>query len=258
MYYLQRATPRPEDHVASATLAPALVGDVVHLVRLRHPGHQLPGRARRWSATSWKFVYGGSATDEAIFTVNASQFASARGDPSSSLGNATDAVINVLGTGSFTAAVNFTGNVNASSLLWNFESAATFNAQRTWEGTILGPSLTLTTGGNVDGGVYVQNFTQGGEVHDKYFGGGVPETSSTPSSSPAVPLPPASTGRRHCSPASPPAKLLRARRRVGPGRAKPYTDSPHPCGSRLASAHDQRNQRHDRSVGGVGGVEGRA
>jgi choice-of-anchor A domain-containing protein len=133
------------------------------------------GTSASISNNSLNFNYTGSSTGEVVFTVAASQFSQA-GSISFSLGTATSEVINVTGTGSYTSSANFTGSINStpSSLIWNFASAAAFTTSTTWEGTVLGPGLSLTTGNNVDGSVYVKNFSQGGEVHGDYFSGAVP------------------------------------------------------------------------------------
>lgn len=161
------------------TVASSLLSDLSHAMNSASAAFAMLATsgntsASRDSSNRVAFSYTGGSTSQAVFNISASLLNGAS-EISFNLGSAKTAIINVslAGSSSYSESANFTGDVNnhAGNLLWNFVGTASFNAGTTWEGTILGNNLSLTTGNNVDGGVYVKNFTQGGEVHDKYFTG---------------------------------------------------------------------------------------
>lgn len=103
--------------------------------------------------------------------------------------------------------LNWTVNANAQAalgqnVLWNFGNTAdlTLNLGSRWVGSILGPRVNLSNVTAIEGGVFVRDFTQRGEVHHPLsssvntlvpaFGGGtiVPEPAALGLLAPAVAL----------------------------------------------------------------------
>lgn len=138
------------------------------------------------------FAYSGSSASEIVFDIPGSELSSLNGIQIN-LGKASTAVINVLGTGNYSvgSAFNFQGLSSCiyTSVLWNFNSAASFTTSNEWAGSVLGPNLTFRAGQDVDGSVYVSNFIQGSnaEVHSDLFGGALPPSPASPT--PVAPLP---------------------------------------------------------------------
>lgn len=142
------------------------------------------------NGTDLSFTYSGAATSLAVFNVTLAQLTSVTDRIDFSLGNAASAVINVTGTGSGSLNANLTFSSIATSLIWNFVDASSFTLNRTLEGSVIGDSLSLTLqNSNVDGGVYVSNLYQYGEIHSKLFAGAKPTIPSGGVQAPAVPLP---------------------------------------------------------------------
>lgn len=137
-----------------------------------------------------------AAGKTAVFQLNASQLGLNNLEFSFNLGSATSAIINVIGGSTLNPSPgHFLGSwqVLAPRLMWNFADATTLNLQSTWVGSILGPGLTVNSNNqNIEGGVYVMNFNQTGEVHSHPFGGPLPPD---PSPGPnVIPLPSALMG----------------------------------------------------------------
>lgn len=139
------------------------------------------------------FTAGSAAAGKtAVFQLNASQLARNNLEFSFNLGNATAAIINVIGGSTLNPSPgNFLGNWQtlAPRLMWNFADATTLNLRSTWVGSILGPNLTLNSNNqNVEGGVYVMNFNQTGEVHNHLFRGPLPPADPSPGPN-VIPIP---------------------------------------------------------------------
>ena len=94
---------------------------------------------------------------------------------------ATTIVINV--TGSFTegGGENFNGNTFLNEhVIWNFEDATNVNVKG-WHGAVLAGDATVTNNSAMEGFLYAENFTGGGELHDFPFQGNVPGAVPEPS-----------------------------------------------------------------------------
>jgi len=119
-----------------------------------------------------------AAGKAAIFTLAASELSRNNLSFAFNLGSATSAIINVVGGASLNPNQgNFNGasGALASKVLWNFASATSLSLKSNWYGTILGPNLSVNMNNqNIDGGVYVRNLTQTGELHDFRFVGPQP------------------------------------------------------------------------------------
>ena len=80
--------------------------------------------------------------------------------------------------------VSLGSGTTGTQILWVFSSASTISLNDSqWEGSLLAPSATLTDNSqNINGGVYVQNFTQTAEVHlsDPSLGPGQPQFNGPP------------------------------------------------------------------------------
>lgn len=92
------------------------------------------------------------------------------------LNGADSLIINVGGLG-ITIAENFLGGIGqqiASKTIWNFYEATeiTYNAE--FFGTVLAPNAHITNMNSLNGGVYVDRFTQRGEVHLAAYTGDIP------------------------------------------------------------------------------------
>jgi choice-of-anchor A domain-containing protein len=63
--------------------------------------------------------------------------------------------------------VSLGGSTTGTQILWVFGNANTISMNDSqWQGSLLAPNATLTDNNqNINGGVYVQNFTQTAEVH---------------------------------------------------------------------------------------------
>jgi choice-of-anchor A domain-containing protein len=103
-------------------------------------------------------------------------------------GGVTAIVINV--NGSFTEPGGVNWNPPAQhDVLFNFYNATSVSVG-SWEGSLLAPdaSVGITGGGDIEGSVYAQSFTGGGELHDLLFTGTLPPpttTTTTPVPEPA-------------------------------------------------------------------------
>lgn len=122
------------------------------------------------------FTAGAAAAGKtAVFTLSAAQLGLSNLELSFNLGSATSAIVNVVGGATLSPNQgNFLGNrlALAPRLLWNFRDATTLNLNGNWVGSILGPGLTVNSNNqNIEGGVYVANFNQTGEVHNYLFRG---------------------------------------------------------------------------------------
>jgi choice-of-anchor A domain-containing protein len=94
---------------------------------------------------------------------------------------ATTIVINV--TGSFTEGngENFNGNTFLNEhVIWNFEDATNVSVKQ-WHGAVLAGDATVTDSSPMEGFLYAENFTGGGELHDFPFQGNLPRAVPEPS-----------------------------------------------------------------------------
>ncbi|MCB5189040.1 choice-of-anchor A family protein [Methylobacillus caricis] len=100
------------------------------------------------------------------------------------LNGASTVVINVALT-DITISANFiNGSAHqiGSSVIWNFYNATTVTLNNEFGGSVLALNADLTNNQNIEGGVFVKNLTQNGEIHLQPFTGNiitaVPEPSS--------------------------------------------------------------------------------
>jgi choice-of-anchor A domain-containing protein len=121
----------------------------------------------------------------AVFDMTAAQLAGGQNDnyniTFANASAATTIVINV--TGSFTqgGGENFNGDTFLDEhVVWNFENAANVNVKG-WHGAVLAGDATVTNTSAMEGFLYAENFTGGGELHDFPFQGTVPGTVPEPS-----------------------------------------------------------------------------
>jgi choice-of-anchor A domain-containing protein len=81
--------------------------------------------------------------------------------------------------------INYGGKqVNANTtggvpVLFNFSNVTSLGANGAINGSILAPLATFSTNQSIDGQLFVASVSNAGEVHDQYYDGGLP-TSSTP------------------------------------------------------------------------------
>ena len=105
------------------------------------------------------------------------------------LGSATAAILNSdIATASIKA--NFIGGgaqTYGSKLLWNFYDASVLNLNSQFGGSVLATSATLTNSNNIEGGVFVSQLVQNGEIHQQAYAGSLP--SASPPSTGVVPEP---------------------------------------------------------------------
>jgi choice-of-anchor A domain-containing protein len=120
----------------------------------------------------------------AVFDMTAAQLAGS-GNSNITFSDETSAstiVINV--TGSFTegGGQNFNGDTYLNEhVIWNFEDATSVNV-KFWHGAVLAGDASVTNSSPMEGFLYAENFSGGGELHDFPFQGtvpgGVPEPST--------------------------------------------------------------------------------
>jgi choice-of-anchor A domain-containing protein len=121
----------------------------------------------------------------AVFDMTGAQLAGGPGDNYNiTFSNETSAstiVINV--TGSFTegAGENFNGDTYLNEhVIWNFEDASNVGVKG-WHGAVLAGDATVTNTTAMEGFLYADNFTGGGELHDFPFQGTLPGAVPEPS-----------------------------------------------------------------------------
>ena len=125
------------------------------------------------------------ASGTAVFDMTAAQLAGGPGDNYNiTFANETSAstiVINV--TGSFTegGGENFNGDTYLNEhVIWNFENATAVNV-KSWHGAVLAGDASVTNSSPMEGFLYAENFTGGGELHSFPFDGTVPGAVPEPS-----------------------------------------------------------------------------
>ncbi len=110
------------------------------------------------------FVYGGAATDLAVFNITMAQLT----NPNWSLdfGSALNVLINVSGDtfNAGTTKVNgFQSNFN--HVLWNFSDATQLNFGDSWFGSVLALNADIATGSNLNGAIAAKSYIGNGEIH---------------------------------------------------------------------------------------------
>jgi Putative Ice-binding-like adhesive domain/PEP-CTERM motif len=65
-------------------------------------------------------------------------------------------------------------------VIWNFEDATNVTVNQ-WHGTVLAGDATVTNSSAMEGFLYAENFTGGGELHDFLFDGTLPGAVPEPS-----------------------------------------------------------------------------
>ena len=65
-------------------------------------------------------------------------------------------------------------------MIWNFEDATSVNV-KSWHGAVLAGDASVTNSSPMEGFLYAENFTGGGELHDFPFQGIVPGAVPEPS-----------------------------------------------------------------------------
>jgi choice-of-anchor A domain-containing protein len=99
----------------------------------------------------------------------------------SNASSATAIVINVAGSFTEGGGENFNGNAFLDEhVIWNFENATSVNV-KSWHGAVLAGNASVTNSSPMEGFLYAENFTGGGELHDFPFEGSVPGTVPEPS-----------------------------------------------------------------------------
>lgn len=121
-----------------------------------------------------KFVYGGAATDLAVFDISgADLFGSYGWDVS--FGNASKIVINVSGKNINTAnGFNFFGVMGEKSsyanVLWNFyEVENTLNLHNRWAGSVLALNAVVDINNDIDGSLAAKSYIGNGQIHDYHW-----------------------------------------------------------------------------------------
>ena len=122
----------------------------------------------------------------AVFDISGSQLAGQANDnyniTFSNETSATTIVINVTGSFEQDGGENFNGDTFLNEhVIWNFEDASIVSVKG-WHGAVLAGDATVTNTSAMEGFLYAENFTGGGELHDFPFQGtvpgGVPEPST--------------------------------------------------------------------------------
>jgi choice-of-anchor A domain-containing protein len=145
------------------------------------------------ATTGTSFVNGnfnaGSNTGVVVFEISGSQLARdlVNHDISFTGAGVTSYIINV--TGNFTDPSSTHFNVDQRDALFNFEDATTVNLGQ-WGASILAPdaAVKITSGGNIEGSLFANQFLGGGELHNNnLFNGALPTAAL--SATAAVPEP---------------------------------------------------------------------
>jgi choice-of-anchor A domain-containing protein len=119
----------------------------------------------------------------AVFDISASELETSNSNISfTNETSATTIIINVTG-GSFSenSGTNFNGDTYlAEHVIWNFGNAPTVSVKQ-WFGAVLAGDATVTNSSPINGFLYAENFTGGGELHDFPFQGNLPGAVPEPS-----------------------------------------------------------------------------
>jgi choice-of-anchor A domain-containing protein len=121
----------------------------------------------------------------AVFDITGAELAGGSGDNYNiTFSNETSAstiVINVAGSFTEGGGENFNGDTYLNEhVIWNFEDASNVSVKG-WHGAVLAEDATVTNTSAMEGFLYAENFTGGGELHDFPFQGTVPGTVPEPS-----------------------------------------------------------------------------
>ncbi|HOY21573.1 MAG TPA: choice-of-anchor A family protein [Cellvibrio sp.] len=128
-----------------------------------------------------KFIYGGLATDLAVFNLSGSTLFSSHGWDID-FGNAQKVVINVSGTnlnglGSFNFLGNFGASANYSNILWNFyEAENTLDLGNRWAGSVLALNAAVDINNDIDGSLAAKSYIGDGQIHDYHWSYTPPKT----------------------------------------------------------------------------------
>jgi choice-of-anchor A domain-containing protein len=112
----------------------------------------------------------------AVFTINASDFANFT-KVLFDLNGAGTAIVNVIGTPGTLDESFLNSNLNAvaTSVIWNFENATSFNLTNAWEGSVLAVDAAATTTNYIQGSAVFKSLDAEGEIHlGTYAGNYVP------------------------------------------------------------------------------------
>ena len=138
-------------------------------------------------------------TDVAVFNITAEDFFSNNSiqqyDVDLNGQSPSAIVINV--SGEVINDANFNGNgvgnivtdAFRENIIWNFFEATDIDLIKQLNGSLLAPFADLSNATPIEGSVVVNNFDQGGEVHDALFAGTIDYDASTGSEEPAVDVP---------------------------------------------------------------------
>lgn len=121
----------------------------------------------------------------AVFDISGTALAGGAGDNYNlTFSNETSAstiVINVTGSFAQGGGENFNGDTYLNEhVIWNFEDASNVSVKG-WHGAVLAGDATVTNTSAMEGFLYAENFTGGGELHDFPFQGNVPGAVPEPS-----------------------------------------------------------------------------
>jgi len=116
-----------------------------------------------------------AATGYAVIDVNASDLMGYSGTLNfnllSSNGSPVTTIVNVIGSGDYSFALNVNNASLDQSVIWNFASANSLTTQTEFYGSVLAPTATVTNKNAINGSVVAQLFNQQGEVHLGTFAG---------------------------------------------------------------------------------------
>lgn len=119
-----------------------------------------------------KLIFDAAAGSDgvAVFDITGTSLLNAASEFEFSLNGATSVVINVTGIGAnlLSIGANFLNGIAttlATNTIWNFTDAENINVTSQFGGTILAAMANLTTSGNIEGSVIVNNLIQNAEIH---------------------------------------------------------------------------------------------
>jgi len=120
-----------------------------------------------------KFEVSPDSRGVAVFQLTDAQLASFAGINFTGLTSAQTTIVDVISTGSDSFTQNFndlTSNTTYENehVIWNFENEKTINI-RYLHGSLLGEDASVTNGSPIEGMLYAENFTGGGELHNFPF-----------------------------------------------------------------------------------------
>jgi choice-of-anchor A domain-containing protein len=122
-------------------------------------------------------VFAGSGTAAGVFAITGAQLQADMVNSSGPLFSGAGTIyVNV--SGNFTEPTSANWNTLASNVIFNFFDATQVTVGN-WEAAMLAPNAAVhIASGSIDGFVYANSFTGGGELHNSPFTGSIPEPTS--------------------------------------------------------------------------------